>query len=80
MEVDNQGFKEEIFIQTDRTGGDRELERRGHSVAAAVAVVAAVGSGMGVAHSCVADKNWEGHLGSKRSQPQARPRSPGFQF
>ena len=23
--------------------------------------------------SCVADKNWEGHLGSESSQPQARP-------
>ena len=32
-----------------------------------------------VPHSHVVDKNWEGYLVSKQSQPQARPQSPGFQ-
>ena len=33
---DNQGFKEEIFIQVGRRGRGGELERRGRSVAMAV--------------------------------------------
>ena len=33
-----------------------------------------------VPHPCVVDKNWEGYLGSKRYQPQARSHSPAFQL
>ena len=32
-----------------------------------------------VPHSCVVDKNWEGHLGREQSQLQARLCSLGFQ-
>ena len=42
----------------------------------AVAVVAEVE--WAVPHSHVVDKNQQGHLSSKRSQPQARLHSPGF--
>ena len=61
----NQGFKEATFIQTGRRGGDVEMGRE---------VVERA-----VPHSCVVDKNQEGYLRSERSQPQARPHSPGFQ-
>ena len=44
----------------------RGTERRGEAVEWAVQ------------HSHVLGKNREGHLGSERSQPQARPLSPGF--
>ena len=33
-----------------------------------------------VPHQYVVDKNQEGHLKSKESQPHTRPPSPGFQF
>lgn len=33
-----------------------------------------------VPHSCAADKNQKGHLGSEQSHPQARPHSPGIQY
>ena len=59
---DNQGFKEATFIQMGRRGGDaetgREAWRQGMAREMAVAEWA-------VPHSCVVDKNQEGHLGSK---------------
>ena len=33
-----------------------------------------------IPHSCEVDKNQEGYLGSKRSQPQARLYSTGFRY
>ena len=41
-------------------------------------VVAAVAEQV-ASHSRVVEKNQEGHLGSKCSQLQVRPHSPGFQ-
>ena len=66
---DNQEFKEATFIQMSRWGGVMKTSRE--------AVVAAVERA--VPHSCVVDKNQERYFGSKQSQPQARPHSPGFQ-
>ena len=37
------------------------------------------GTGKVVPYVRVADKNWEGYLGSKRSQPKDRLHIPGFQ-
>ena len=34
---------------------------------------------LAVPHSPVTGENQEGYLGSKRSQPRARPHRPGFQ-
>ena len=41
--------------------------------------MAVVVVGQMVPHSYVVGKNQEGYFGSERSQPQARPHSPGFQ-
>ena len=66
-----QGFKEATFIQM---GGRRGRD----TVWCQEAVEALVAVEWVVPHSHVVDENREGYLGSKRSQPQARPHSPGF--
>ena len=66
----NQGFKEDTFIQTGRR--DRDMVWHGEVEVVMVAEWA-------VPHSLVVNKNWERNLGSKRSQPQARLHSLGFQ-
>ena len=62
---DNHGFKDGIFIQTGRRGGDsdscKEAQRDGK-----------VGRDeeWAVPHPHVVDKNWEGYLGSEGSSPR----------
>ena len=64
---DNQGVKEETFIQTGTRGRDRQLGQREHAVK--WWLVDQV-----VPHSCV-DKNWEELLGSKIDCQKIKPQN-----
>ena len=73
----NQGFKEATVIQMGKKNGDVEIHRETWKGVERCRDTE-IKNGL-VPHPHVVDKNQEGYVSSKGSQPHTRPPSPGFQ-